>query len=158
MDILRTQYKLLKDSRQVLLNYCESIDPLHFTTTLESFGHGSIRNLLVHIAITYQGWLLKFAQDKAVIYFNPDTISTVNDVGNMFEQVNETTDQFLQKFAADINLPVTRFIKEKNAAFTATALALFTHVTTHEFHHKGQILSMSRRLGYTPVDTDLLRF
>ncbi|MCB0640529.1 MAG: ATP-binding cassette domain-containing protein, partial [Phaeodactylibacter sp.] len=37
------------------------------------------------------------------------------------------------------------------------ALKLFTHVITHEFHHKGQVLSFSRHLGYTPVDTDVLR-
>jgi uncharacterized damage-inducible protein DinB len=41
---------------------------------------------------------------------------------------------------------------------TATPLQLFTHVITHEFHHKGQILSRCRQLGYVPVDTDILRF
>jgi uncharacterized damage-inducible protein DinB len=34
---------------------------------------------------------------------------------------------------------------------------LFTHTITHEFHHKGQILTLSRQLGYTPVDTDIMR-
>ena len=39
----------------------------------------------------------------------------------------------------------------------ASPLKLFTHVITHEFHHKGQILSLSRHLGYVPVDTDVIR-
>ncbi|MCB0535444.1 MAG: hypothetical protein KDD14_24780 [Saprospiraceae bacterium] len=39
----------------------------------------------------------------------------------------------------------------------APPLRLFTHIVTHEFHHKGQILSLSRHLGYTPVDTDIMR-
>ncbi|HEX8506591.1 MAG TPA: DinB family protein [Hymenobacter sp.] len=37
-------------------------------------------------------------------------------------------------------------------------LQLFPHVITHEFHHKGQILSMSRLLGHVPVDTGAIRF
>jgi uncharacterized damage-inducible protein DinB len=28
-------------------------------------------------------------------------------------------------------------------------------VTTHEFHHKGQIVLMARVLGYFPPDTDV---
>jgi len=41
---------------------------------------------------------------------------------------------------------------------TATPLQLFTHVLTHEFHHKGQIMTMCRILGYTPVETDVSLF
>ena len=39
----------------------------------------------------------------------------------------------------------------------ANPFKLFTHVITHEFHHQGQILPMSRQLGYIPVDTDVMR-
>ncbi|MCB0624495.1 MAG: hypothetical protein KDC43_11415, partial [Saprospiraceae bacterium] len=39
----------------------------------------------------------------------------------------------------------------------AEAFRLFTHVVTHEFHHKGQILSLTRHLGFVPVDTDVMR-
>ena len=38
-----------------------------------------------------------------------------------------------------------------------TPATIFADVTTHEFHHKGQILSISRHLGYVPVDTDIIR-
>lgn len=33
-----------------------------------------------------------------------------------------------------------------------------THVMTHEFHHKGKIMTMGRMLGYTPPDADVIRF
>lgn len=38
------------------------------------------------------------------------------------------------------------------------AYGIFTHVITHEFHHKGHAMTMARLLGYTPVDTDVMRF
>ncbi len=37
-----------------------------------------------------------------------------------------------------------------------TPLWLLTHTETHEFHHKGQIVSMARHLGYTPPNTILI--
>ncbi|WP_244950894.1 DinB family protein [Pedobacter suwonensis] len=47
---------------------------------------------------------------------------------------------------------------DKNGAILmVNPLQLFTHVITHEFHHKGQIMSLSRHLGYTPVDADIIR-
>nr|WP_242021046.1 DinB family protein [Cytobacillus oceanisediminis] len=30
------------------------------------------------------------------------------------------------------------------------------HTVTHEYHHKGQIMAMSRQLGYEPPNTDVL--
>ena len=33
--------------------------------------------------------------------------------------------------------------------WSITPLWLLTHTETHEFHHKGQIVSVARHLGYT---------
>ncbi|MBR7794935.1 hypothetical protein GT022_02615 [Agaribacter marinus] len=38
-----------------------------------------------------------------------------------------------------------------------TPLWHFTHAATHEFHYKGQIVSMLRQLEYTSDDTDLIK-
>ncbi|MFI5159066.1 MAG: DinB family protein [Sphingobacteriales bacterium] len=48
-------------------------------------------------------------------------------------------------------------MRPNGSGLTRSPFELFTHVTTHEFHHKGQVVSMSRQLGYTPVDTDVIR-
>jgi uncharacterized damage-inducible protein DinB len=55
-------------------------------------------------------------------------------------------------------MPISAKVPGRDIQLTVTALELLTHVTTHEYHHKGQVLTISRQLGYTPVDTDLIRF
>ena len=40
--------------------------------------------------------------------------------------------------------------------WSTTRIWLLTHTETHEFHHKGQIASMARHLGYVPPNTDLI--
>ena len=62
---------------------------------------------------------------------------------------------FLRHFREAYDPPVTGRLRWQTV--TATPAALFTHVITHEFHHKGQIASMSRHLGYLPPDTAVLR-
>jgi uncharacterized damage-inducible protein DinB len=72
-----------------------------------------------------------------------------------FESVDALMAEFCGRFENRSLEPVAASLGEKN--FMSTPLELFTHVITHEFHHKGQILSLSRHLGYVPVDTDIIR-
>jgi uncharacterized damage-inducible protein DinB len=65
--------------------------------------------------------------------------------------------EFLEKYQNNFDEPFTALIKHRGFLMTLSPLQLYTHVITHEFHHKGQMLSMSRILGYIPVDTDAIR-
>nr|WP_261382294.1 DinB family protein [Mucilaginibacter achroorhodeus] len=63
---------------------------------------------------------------------------------------------FLESFKQSLNLSLT-LEKGQGVILNLSPLELFTHVITHEFHHKGQLVNMSRQLGYIPVDTDVIR-
>ena len=86
-----------------------------------------------------------------------ENIKNIYDLRNAFNEVNILVDKFLN-FFSDRNTPVEGEIFWLKRNQTETPLSLFTHVTTHEFHHKGQIMTMSRLLGYTPPDADVIRF
>src|SRR5690348_2023921 len=64
-SILTAQYSLVKESREVLLQYCGRIVPADFVRSSSDVGNGgSIRNLLVHICNSYFGWMLRFAFEE----------------------------------------------------------------------------------------------
>jgi uncharacterized damage-inducible protein DinB len=153
--LLITQYRLLKGSRDVLLGYCQTLAPEDFTRELKDFGRGSIRNLLVHTVNTYYFWLEMFARDQDVVFADPDAVREVSEVKSLFDATDRVVEEFTGFFAGRYDQPLTGTIRGK--AVTAAPLTLFTHVLTHEFHHKGQILSISRHMGYLPPDTDVLR-
>ncbi len=46
--------------------------------------------------------------------------------------------------------------KQGNEMIMKTVHQLLFHSVTHEYHHKGQIVTMIRMLGYTPNNTDVL--
>jgi len=148
------QYEWVKSSRKVLFDYCRTIAPHHFTDQNTAFGRGgSMRNLLVHIANTYQFWIADIAMDLNEAYPDYEEMPDIESVVHLFDH----TDGFMATFIArlDIDQEIAFAINGQHSA--ASLAKLFTHVITHEYHHKGQILSISRHLGYVPVDTDVLR-
>ena len=158
MELLYQQYKLMQSARATFFSYCDTISLAHFTEELSTFGGSSIRSLLVHTANTYLFWLGTFALTKEIPFVKPLFVNNVNEIRQMYQEVNNLTEEFLRHYQERMQQALTGEIPWRKITFESTPLALFTHVITHESHHKGQVLSMSRQLGYTPVDTDLIRF
>lgn len=156
-NILHQQYEFIQGSRDELLRYCSQISPEHFAQPLDKFAHTSMRNLLLHVANASLYWLAEFALQKPVSYGRIETINSVKDLEVLFVEVDKLMAEFLSKFS-DHNQPFTGWVKWVKKDITVTPVQIYTHVVTHFFHHKGQILTMSRHLGYTPVDTDVIRF
>ncbi|MGS2761034.1 DinB family protein [Sinomicrobium sp. M5D2P9] len=154
-NIIQTQYELVKESREVLLEYCTRISQKDFTKENSSFGKGSIRNLLVHTGNTYEFWIGKHALQKVKVPTPYTSVFTVDQLQLFYKDIDMLMEEFLDRHIPDFNRNISICIKGKTR--NISPLQLFIHVITHEFHHKGQVLSLSRHLGYVPVDTDIIR-
>ncbi|MFD1772128.1 DinB family protein [Sphingobacterium suaedae] len=150
------QYTLVQESRKTLFDYCKTISREDFIEQNSSFGRGgSIRNLLVHIGNTYEHWIIKHMLGKDINFTAYSTIHQLDGVLELFASIDHEMAQFLSRYQSSMyeaHLLDINGITKRVSPFEA-----FTHVITHEFHHKGQILSLSRHLGYLPVDTDIIR-
>lgn len=152
---MRIQYEYVRASRQVLLAYCNEISATHFVAENSSFGRGSIRNLLVHIGTMYEFWIGKQALNLAINVTQYESIKSTSEAKDYFLTIDLLLDRFLTAYA-DNYLEDLEIVTD-NGNVTASPFKLFSHVITHEFHHKGQLLSLSRHLGYIPIDTDIIR-
>jgi uncharacterized damage-inducible protein DinB len=156
MKAFENQYGLVKDCRNVLFKYCKSISQDDFTKSVKTFGRGgSIRNLLTHIANTYQFWIGQNILKKNMTFPNYESIKNISDAISLFDNVNHNMEEFFSKFAELKGLKINYEIN--GVPGESDPFPIFTHVITHEFHHKGQILSLSRKLGYIPIDADIMR-
>ncbi|MBD0332653.1 MAG: DinB family protein [Chitinophagaceae bacterium] len=154
--VAKEQYGFVRDAREALLHYCKTISSNDLLKENSSFGRGgSIRNLLVHIANTYEFWIGKWALGKNVVFTNYDSKQNIGGIIDLFDSI----DVLMVEFIESLRRPEIKGINyEINGIKNTTEpFKLFSHVITHEFHHKGQILSLSRHLGYTPIDTDIMR-
>lgn len=148
------QYDQVKASRQVLIAYCESISSEDFIKTDTVFGKGSIRNLLVHIANCYEYWIGNCCLKNDISPTSYNAVKTIKDALEIFEQVDKMMSDFFESPVLSSKI-IT--IERPEETLNEIPLKLLTHVITHEFHHKGQIMTLSRLLGYIPVDTDIMR-
>jgi len=150
-ELFVRQYELVKSSRSALHEYCGRMSPEHFITPVPGFGKGSVRNLLVHITNTYRGWIAQHCFGRPVTFTEHDWVANMAECLSLYRDVDLLVDEFLDCFEHTFFTDITA------KDITASPFKVFVHVTSHEFHHKGQILSISRILGYLPVDTDVIR-
>lgn len=155
-DYSKEQYGYVKEARHCLLDYCETIKTEHLIFENPGFGHGgSIRNVLVHVADCYQVWINHRILKKPFQSFQFKDYNNIEKIENLFSLVDEFMEQYFDLLNNNGNTNI-EFVKD-GLKQSVTPFKLFSHVITHEFHHKGQILSMSRQLGYTPADTDIMQ-
>jgi uncharacterized damage-inducible protein DinB len=158
MQVLLRQYDLIKERRETLFHYCERISQEHLTFDHESFGGRSIQYLFIHVANTYTFWLGHFSTVAATPFAKTEEYRTLKEIKSIYTSIDAIAETFLKRFGPVLEQPITNKISSRDVEVAKTPLQLFTHVITHEYHHKGQILSMSRQLGHTPIDTDIIRF
>jgi uncharacterized damage-inducible protein DinB len=157
ITVLQKQYALLQGSREVVFNFIDTQVGADLNTPVPAYENRTIRYLLIHTANTYFHWLTYFALKRPFNLLNDEDFTTISQVRQLYAEVDNTTAFFLENFKGQLNLPLSNTLS-RNRQVSATPLQLFTHVLTHEFHHKGQIMSMCRLLGYVPPDTDVIRF
>jgi len=158
LQLIASQYQEIKGARGALLTYCESMKPGDLYKPVAEFNNSSIADLLVHNVNTYISWINNFGLDRNASFFKTEDVKSLDEIRSLFDQVNAFMNEFLEKHSNDFQKSFTGIVKHRGFPMTLSPLQLFTHAITHEFHHKGQILTMSRILGYIPADTDSIRF
>ena len=156
MKTLRHQYKLVQSARGALLDYLGTLPFQKLHAPVEAFNNKSVCYLLNHTVLTYLSWLNEFALKNPLLMTDETAWQTMEDITGYYKEADDAAYNFLSAFD-DKDTMITGYKIRQDKTLTLSVLELFTHVITHEFHHKGTILGMTRMLGYKPVDTDIIR-
>jgi uncharacterized damage-inducible protein DinB len=157
LTLLKHQYRMIRSSREVVLNFAAQYLTPQLQAPVVGFADRSIAYLLVHNANVYIHWLANFAMQLNVTYFEAAEFWNVESIRALYDNVDQLVDGFINRYEGRLDTIVTGTTISGRTG-QSTPLELFTHVVTHEFHHKGQILSMFRQLGHQPPDADVIRF
>ena len=156
-NLLAYQYNLVKESRDVVLQFLETEVKDDFLKDIALFNDKSIRFMMVHVANTYIAWIENFIMQGNRSHFSEEHITSINQLKDIFKVVDATMAVFCSNVGLDPIQPVKGF-KWVDKYIETDIYGVFSHVITHEFHHKGQSMTMSRMLGHLPPDTDVMRF
>lgn len=156
MELLKQQYELIKGSRGVMLGFIEREVATQLKTPIKEFNGSNVMYLLVHVTNTYLHWIGNFALKKGLSFTDDNNVDDVVAIKNLFDEVDVLMMEFFNNFD-DAGINVTNTLRSGKTT-DISVLELFTHMITHEFHHKGQIMALCRLLGHIPPDTDVIRF
>ncbi|MEF2967838.1 DinB family protein [Paenibacillus sp. M1] len=160
LEMLQQQYDLIRSARQNMLAFLEELPPQILHQEAPVFGRGTIIRTYAHVVDCYTFWLGSFAFHKINEHRDIPVYEVecadVKFIRKRFAEVDELVERFLKEYSDRWNEPIEQDESWQGYPKTATPLLLITQTETHEFHHKGQILSMARSLGFPPPADDRL--
>lgn len=156
----QNEYEWVRKTRETLLDFCRKLEPNDFTHR-NGFAWQSVRDTLVHIADCYYAWLGSFVLLKTMKPLTPkEELHNFNldEIKMRFKQVDSIVNEVFELHGNQLNKLIDRKIpwREATETLSITPGKLLMHTITHEFHHKGQIVTMLRQMGYEPPNTDVL--
>ncbi|AWN23546.1 hypothetical protein DKM44_10175 [Deinococcus irradiatisoli] len=152
---LRTFYSWVKAAREQLFTWAASLPAEVYTRKSPDFAYGSLRNVQAHIADCYLVWVGTCGLQQTERPFDTSAAQDVAGMRRVYAQLDQMLERAFEQFTQP-DEPMD--IQFRNEMLQVTQRWLILHPITHEFHHKGQMLTMGRMLGwpYPPgPDTDL---
>jgi uncharacterized damage-inducible protein DinB len=133
------------ETLELVFEHAARLPPALLVRGVPGFGAATVRRQLVHVLANEQTWV------RALQLLPPAEAPSLEDR----QRVIAGTVKYIET-VPDINaelqtLPLNWVGPPRSPAF------ILHHVCTHAFHHKGQIVTMFRILGYPAPDTDLQR-
>lgn len=152
---LRAAYAWARVGRERLLTWLESLPGDVYTLERPDFAFGSLRNVQVHVADCYRMWIAARGLGEPVTRLDARALTDVAALRAAFADVDALVERALAAFTSPDE---PRRVTFGDRELEVTGRWLVMHPLTHEFHHKGQLLTMGRVLGFpypAGPDTDL---
>jgi uncharacterized damage-inducible protein DinB len=153
---LVSMYAWVVQTRAVLHGFLAKVPWDTLSREVSTLHHGSVRNLLTHTVSVYRWWLDCCVKGLEMPQVEGSQYASLADLQAEFAGVDRMVRKFLRDHDGSIDTLRRYPVPWEEKPFAATPRWLFTQAVTHEFHHKGQITTITRQLGYQPVDTDLV--
>lgn len=148
------QYQTVQKLRGVIFDFLENEVSGDITAPVGNYNNQSVCGLMGHVAACYIVWLGYFTTKLPPKPINIPT--SLTGIRNLYNDVDDLVYQFLNEYGSRMD-EIISGVHDACGPVKVSAAQLFTHVYTHEFHHKGQLMNMCRMLGHTPPDTDVSR-
>ena len=157
LDGVRKLHDWTHSSLSLLLNHLSVIPAEDYAKALPAFGFPTLREQVIHI-LNCEGFWIHMLQGLPYADRDPAECSAVVDARLFQQEVSRQTHTYLSGLTDQkLNSAKELRFSDGDIAVRTPALVLH-HVLTHAFHHKGQIVAMSRALGHPAPDTDLNQF
>lgn len=152
---VRTLYAYNSWANHRVLDACAPLSAKQFTQNLHS-SFPSVCDTLAHIMLAEWLWLERWQGRSPA--FPPSDFVDLASIRARWQKIETDLNAYVQKLsAADLDR-VVEYKNTKGHAFSNPMRQMLQHVVNHGTYHRGQITTMLRQLGATPLTTDLIAY
>ncbi|MFZ4622152.1 MAG: DinB family protein [Bacteroidota bacterium] len=119
---------------------------------------GSIHGTLVHLCGAEDIWLQRLNGIDPGIFMKPDVYPTYGSLKTKWSEVDTGWNQYLASVTDEDLKRSFTFHNLKGEKVTQLVWQSLLHLVNHSTYHRGQITTMVRQSGGTPIGTDLIAF
>ncbi len=152
---VRTLYTYNSWANGRVLRACAPLRAEQFTQNVVS-SFPSVRDTLAHIMLAEWLWLERWQGRSPG--FPSDQFEDLASLRARWEKIDSDLKAYVRKLSAADLERVVEYKNTKGNAFSNPMWQMLQHVVNHGTYHRGQITTMLRQLGATPVTTDLIAF
>ncbi len=115
---------------------------------------GSLVKMMLHQVGAQSVWLDRFESRAVTIPWNDSTVSSVEQLERFMLDTHQKVTDFFAKQNPQTLKRIVDFKNLRGEAYSFPLWQLMLHVCNHSTYHRGQINSMIKQAGGTPVGTD----
>lgn len=144
-------------ARDLQLQTCAGLSQELFTRPLGS-SFSSLRDTLVHMVITEWVWLERWQGRSPNTCPTPEEFTDLKVLAERWRAVERD----MRSYLAGINIlklgQDLTYTNLKGEAWTYPLWEMLFHLINHQSYHRGQVTTLLRQLGATPVMVDYLAY
>src|SRR5580658_8607667 len=154
---IRTLYEYDAWANARTLNACAALTQEQFTRNLGN-SFGSVRDTLVHIVGAQMIWLERLHGGSPAGLPKPDLYPDMAAVRAQFAETERQLSSYVRGLSAADVESFFEFRNAKGNLLRDQIGLVLQHLANHGSYHRGQVTTLLRQLGATPVSTDMIGF
>jgi uncharacterized damage-inducible protein DinB len=119
---------------------------------------GSVQATLAHLYGADWVWLERWHGRSPRALPAPEELARFAVLGEKWEKVQDGQREFVESQAAGRMATPLTYVNFKGDTLTYPLGETLLHAVNHGTYHRGQVATLLRQLGKTPVSTDYLRY
>jgi uncharacterized damage-inducible protein DinB len=153
----RTLYEYDAWANAKMLNACKALTQEQLTRGLGN-SFGSVRDTLVHILGAQIVWIERLTGGEPVGLPAPDGYPDLAAVRMKWAEIEPRLQAYVNGLTAADAERVLEYRNVKGTVFHDPIGNILQHLANHGSYHRGQVTTLLRQLGATPVNTDMIGF
>lgn len=143
-------------ANQRVLDACKQLNAEQFTRDLGA-SFPSVRDTLQHVMLAEWVWTERW-QGRSPSGYPPESFADLSALRARWQAIASDLMARIRALTSEELERTLEYRNLKGNAFSSPLREVLLHLANHGTYHRGQIAIMLRRLGATPVGTDLIGF